>query len=172
MRVRSPGGHEALPRPAAARAHDERRAFEPEVVVLERVADLLGREGLRRLRAPARPAQQRAAARAVIRGLRVLEAALLAVRRRSCYAGGADFPVRISVRRSTSTWSSTLLPPDRLQPRDELRAQDVDLAVQQAALVADLVLLLLEVVDQVFSSSSESEPRSGSGSTLPPFVVV
>src|SRR5207244_3708561 len=35
-----------------------------------------------------------------------------------------------------------------LQPRDELRAQDVDLAVQQAALVADLALLLLEVFDQ------------------------
>src|SRR6185312_6087351 len=35
-----------------------------------------------------------------------------------------------------------------LEARDELGAQDVDLAVEQAALVADLVLLLLEVVDQ------------------------
>ena len=53
----------------------------------------------------------------------------------------------MSVSRSTSTWSRTLRPPERLlQPRDELGAEDVDLAVQDAALVADLALLRLEVV--------------------------
>ena len=36
-----------------------------------------------------------------------------------------------------------------LQPGDELRAQDVELPVQQAPLVRDLVLLRLEVPDQV-----------------------
>src|SRR5690349_24124427 len=35
------------------------------------------------------------------------------------------------------------------QPVDELRPQDVDLAVQDASLVGDLVLLLGELVDQL-----------------------
>src|SRR5581483_10846587 len=38
--------------------------------------------------------------------------------------------------------------PAPLQADDELGAEDVDLAVEQAALVADLPLLLLEVVDE------------------------
>src|SRR4029078_5041642 len=36
-----------------------------------------------------------------------------------------------------------------LEPRDELRTQDVELAVQQAALERDLVLLCLELLDQI-----------------------
>src|SRR5919201_4459008 len=36
-----------------------------------------------------------------------------------------------------------------LQAGDELRAQDVDLAVEQPAAVRDLLLLLREVVDQL-----------------------
>jgi hypothetical protein len=41
-------------------------------------------------------------------------------------------------------------PPLRLlQPSHELRAQDVDLPVQQPALVGDLVLLPRQVVDEV-----------------------
>src|ERR1700726_957987 len=37
-----------------------------------------------------------------------------------------------------------------LQPRDELRAQDVDLAVQDAPAVRDLLLFLRVLVDQTF----------------------
>src|SRR5439155_10045697 len=39
-------------------------------------------------------------------------------------------------------------PAGGLQPHDELGAEDVDLAVQDPALVADLALLRLEIVDQ------------------------
>src|SRR5215210_7663850 len=35
-----------------------------------------------------------------------------------------------------------------LEARDELRAKDVDLAVQQAAAIRDLLLLVLEIVDE------------------------
>src|SRR5262249_20224998 len=103
------GRPEALPRPAAARPDDERRPFEPEVLVLER-ADLLGREALRRLDRCLALGEQRSAARAVVGRLRVLEPALLAAD--DVHAGGAAFPVRISVSRSTSTCSRTLRPPD------------------------------------------------------------
>ncbi len=41
------------------------------------------------------------------------------------------------------------LAPGLLQAGDELRAQDVDLPVQEPALVGDLVLLLLQIVDQL-----------------------
>src|SRR5439155_20867245 len=84
---------------------------EPEVACLGAVGDLLRRERLRGLRRGLALLQQRAAAGAVVRGLRILEAALAAVD--LGHAGGLAFPVRISVRRSTSTWSRTLLPPDR-----------------------------------------------------------
>jgi hypothetical protein len=41
------------------------------------------------------------------------------------------------------------LPLGLLQPRDELRAEDVDLPVQQAPLIGDLVLLLRQVGDEL-----------------------
>src|SRR5205823_1414764 len=100
-----------LARASAARADDERRPLDPQV--LERrgrfVVDLVGRVLLRRLGAALVLHEQRAALRAVVRGLRVLEAALRAVD--VTHEGGAPFDVRMSVSDSTSTWSRTLLPP-------------------------------------------------------------
>ena len=52
------------------------------------------------------------------------------------------------------------------QAVDELGAQDVDLAVQDAPPVGDLGLLLGELLDESFSSWSESEPRSGNVSMV------
>src|SRR6476659_4034885 len=98
-------------RSATARAHDERRHFQAEVLMLQVVADFLWREGLRRLRRMLSLREERATARAVVRRLRVLEAALLAVDD-AHQAFGDALPVRMSVRRSTSTWSRTLRPPD------------------------------------------------------------
>src|SRR5262249_7237441 len=101
---------EHLPCAAAARPDDQRRAFDAEV--LERLGwlvALLRGEGLGRLRPALVPDEQGAAARAVIGGFRILEAALLAVD--VAQAGGAALEARISVRASTSTLSSTLWPP-------------------------------------------------------------
>ena len=143
------GGLEALPRPAAACAHDERRALDPEVLVLD-VADLLGREGLRRLRRLLAAREQRAAARAVVRRLRVLEAALLAVDDAHRYAGGARLPRQDLGEPVDVDLVEHAAAARGLEARDELRAKDVDLAVQEAALVADLALLHFELVDQAF----------------------
>src|SRR5262249_60495788 len=103
-------GAHAIPRPAAARADDERRPVEAEVLVVEMLADVLGRVRLRRLARGLPLLQQGAAAGAVVGRLRILEAALTAVD--DAQAWGAAFPLRISVSRSTSTWSRTLRPPD------------------------------------------------------------
>src|SRR5205085_930481 len=81
---------EALPRPAAARADDERRPFEAEVVVLCELRDLVGSECLGRLDSRLALLQERAAPRAVVRGLRVLEAALAAVD--GCHLGSSRRP--------------------------------------------------------------------------------
>src|SRR5438067_633769 len=133
---------EALPRPAAAGPDDERRALEPFDGIARELADILRGKGLRRFHAGFTLLEQGAAARAVVCGLRVLEAALRAVnvtqalapdscdehrartparslqpnRTRSVwdnYDSGDDFPARISVRRSTSTSSRMLRPPER-----------------------------------------------------------
>src|SRR4029077_16727769 len=71
--------HEALARTAAARADDERRAFNPEVVEgAQRLVSLGRAEGLRRLVALLAH-EELAAFGAVVRGLRVLEAAFRTV---------------------------------------------------------------------------------------------
>ena len=57
------------------------------------------------------------------------------------------------------------MPPVCLEPGDELGAEDVDLAVQDAAPVRDLVLLLVQLVDQLLELVVGEAPRSGSGST-------
>src|SRR5215208_771638 len=104
-------GPERLAGAAAARADDERGPLEGLDGALAEIDDLLGRERLRRLgRRRLALLEQRAAARAVVRRLRVLEPALLAVDVR--HASGAAFPVRMSVSRATSTSSSTLRGPD------------------------------------------------------------
>ena len=115
------------------------------------------------------PRQQRAAAGAVVGRLRVLEAALGAVdvtharrRRRALCRRGSRSAVR---RRPAPSSPSPLL----LEPRDELGVQDVDLAVQDSALVRDLVLLGLELVDQLLQVAIGIVARSGSASTRPFF---
>src|SRR5919202_1252222 len=76
------------------------------------VGEVLRREGLGRLRAALVLDEQRAALRAVVRGLRVLEAALRAVNEaQAVSSSGAVFPARIAVSESTSTLSRTPLPP-------------------------------------------------------------
>src|ERR671936_2074148 len=72
---------ERLPHASAAGANDERRPADAELVegIGRRELALLGREGLRRLGAVFLFHEQCAAAGAVVRSLRVLEAALLAV---------------------------------------------------------------------------------------------
>src|SRR5712691_8192920 len=72
-------GAERLPRPATAGSDDERGAFDPEVLErsLRRAVAFLRRERLRRLGAGLVLDEQRAAPRAVVGGLRVLEPALL-----------------------------------------------------------------------------------------------
>src|SRR3990167_2093359 len=69
------GGAEALARPAPARAHDERRPGDPAVHGGGRLVGFLGCEGHRRLAALV-AGKHGAALRAVVRGFRVLEAAL------------------------------------------------------------------------------------------------
>src|SRR5947208_1172337 len=98
----------------AARANDERRALGRDLV--ERavlVGDLLRGVGLRRLGAAVVLDEQGSALGAVVRGLRVLEAALRAVdeAQESPWSGGVAFPARIAVSDSTSTLSRTLWPP-------------------------------------------------------------
>src|SRR3954462_4620638 len=102
---------ERLPRAAAAGADDERGAVDAELgqLCLTLLLGLLGRERHRRLAALIRD-EQRAALGAVVRGLGILETAFRAVP--VAHAGGAALPVRMSVSASTSTCSSTLLPPD------------------------------------------------------------
>src|SRR5690348_3339130 len=119
---------EALPRPAAARAHDERRPFEALDRVARELADLLGRERLRRLDVRLALLEQRAAARAVVGGFRVLEAALRAVNvRQLALRGGLpreDLRQPLDVHLVEHT-----APTGDLEPLDELGAEDVDLAV-------------------------------------------
>src|SRR5829696_9042915 len=70
---------ECLAGAAAARADDERGPLEAVDGALGEVADVVGRQRLRRLDRRLALLDQSAAARAVVRGLRVLEPAFLAV---------------------------------------------------------------------------------------------
>ena len=77
-------------------------------------------------------------------------------RARAGYAagGGVALPERISLSRSTSTSSASSFSPFAFCRARSFGAQDVDLAVQHAALVGDLVLLGLEVGDHLPKSLS------------------
>ena len=114
--------------------------------------------------------EQRAAARAVVRGLRVLEAALGAVDVAliCVQSGRAALPARISVEPVEVDLRRARPPPLLLEPRDELRAQDVDLAVQHPAAVRDVVLLRLELAIRFFELGVGEVARSGSASTAVP----
>src|SRR6266576_2569252 len=100
---------ERLPRPPAARADDERRTVDAEILDrIEALRHLGSSERLGRL--PLLGHDERSAAlRAEVRGLRVVVPALRAVDVRH-QAGGAALPVRMSVSESTLTESRTLLP--------------------------------------------------------------
>src|SRR6266511_4835665 len=166
-------GVERLPRPSAARADDQGRPADAEVV--ERVGGLerglLGREGLRGLDAAVVLGQQRAAAGAVIGGFLVLEAALLAVDVAHSVAGGAAFAARMAVRWSTSTWSSTLRPSVfcsratssarrmSIFPCRSRRWYEISFSSRVRSSISFL------------RSSSVRLARSGRGSTGPPFWV-
>ena len=146
--VRSPCGMELSP---GGRRRSARRARAPRCRAPRAVAGLLGRpRGAERHRRVARASsfeQVRAAPGAVVRGLRVLEAALGAVDWLTGSAGprrpAADaFAVEdrrqaldVDLRRARSCRPSSGAA--RRAPRE-----DVDLAVQDAAPVRDLVLLL------------------------------
>src|SRR6266540_3741836 len=131
---------ERLPRPAAARAHNERRTLDAKVGQRDRVVlgELLRREGHRRVRARLIVDQQRPALGAVVGRFRILETALGTVdvthtvggwmrgvsplignRTRDSgrnsspaaqSAGGSAFEARISASLSTSTSCNGLLP--------------------------------------------------------------
>src|SRR5262249_12587641 len=139
--------------PAAARTDDERRAVDAEIVEhrFRRTVCVVGRERLRRLPGLVLH-EQGATTGAVVRGFRVLEPALLTVDVRHAAAGLGR---RGGPRREApgQTLDVELVEdaraPGLLETRDELRAQDVDLAVQETPLVRDLELLLREIVDQL-----------------------
>ena len=160
IRVRGPGGAEALPRAAAARSG--RRAPGPRGPRPGSCSSspTSSARSVCVVSTASRPVcEQRAAARAVVRGLRDSGSRTPGSRRGSrrprrrlgAHAGGAALPARISRQPVDVDLVEHALPPGLLQPRDELGAEDVDLAVQQAALVADLPLLLLEVADQLLA---------------------
>ena len=146
MRVRAPARPEALPRPAAAGADDERRPFEPETWSLASsatssgVSDCVVSDAGSPVCSSAPQREQKFAAS----GFWKPHSRAVHLR----HAVGRVFPVRICGQPVDVDLVEDALAAGHLQPRDELRAQDVDLAVEQAALVADLVLLRLEVVDQ------------------------
>ena len=58
-----------------------------------------------------------------------------------------------------------------LQPRNELRAKDVDLPVQQPPLVGDLILLLHQIGDELFEIGVGQRCEIGQRFHGPPFLV-
>src|SRR6266511_2261183 len=117
---------EHLARSASSGANDERGSLDAEI--LERlggcIVPVFGREGLRRLGAAFVLHQQRSAPRAVVRGLGILEAALLAINvthkrgmlsRDSCSERLLATSARVA--RTRSVW-------DTLRGRGGLRGQD------------------------------------------------
>src|SRR3954447_12884676 len=157
---------EALADPPAARADDERRALVGHDVAdvdrheLAGLVDAVRRGGRLALRAGGlltRRAQVGAAARAVVRALGVDEAALRAVERHlgvpllgllrvAGRPAREDVGELLDIVARDDLLAALML---LAQPVHELRAQDVDLAVEDAALVGDVDFLLLELLDQV-----------------------
>ena len=169
--------HEVLARAAAARADDERRPLDADRPARRRASLAAPRAEsvMRRVARLLALDEQRAAARAVVGGLRVLEPALRAVdvasidvrfvRAARAFAGeDLRQPARRRPRRAGS-------PPRRraAEARDELRAQDVDLAVQDPPLVRDSFSSALEVVDQVLELLVGERGEIGQRVPLEPF---
>ena len=177
---------EVLARTTPTRADDQRRPLGAEVLEGDGclVSPLLRRVAHRRLAPRLVLDEQRAAAGTVIRGLRVLEAALRAVdvaigsrcgsrhlrsrlvephaRAQPCPRGS---PRACPCRRARGR-PAARLPQASLQ----LRAQDVDLSVQDPAPVRDLLLLLRQVVDQLLEIVVGKRCEIGKGFHGVPFV--
>src|SRR3954453_22470320 len=169
---------EALADAPAARADDERGALVGDDVAdvdryeLTGLVDAVRRGGgLARRGLLARRAQVGAAARAVVRALGVDEAALRAVERHQGVpllgllrvAGrpaGEDVGELLDVVARDDLLAALVL---LAQTVDELGAQDVDLAVEDAALVGDVDFLLRELLDQVLEllDGERAEFREG-----------
>ena len=95
-------GLERLARHAASGTNDERGPLMPSASRRSTSSPGCSMSKVMVVSDPVSDAQQRAAARAVVRGLRILEAALGAVRVAHSLSVGAALAVRISLRRSTS----------------------------------------------------------------------
>src|SRR5581483_2443169 len=135
-------------------------------VSLERPVVLGGLERLRLLDALALPlVEERAALRAVVRGLRVLEAALRTVDVAHQALGGAAFPARISVSDSTSTWSRTLRPSVfcRRATSSARRMSILPCRIRRRYETSCSSFVYSSI--RCFRSSSDMFARSGSGST-------
>src|SRR5581483_6011184 len=158
---------ERLARAAPARPDDERRPGEAEVLEgLERLVGVRGLERLRLLDVLALPfVEERAALRAVVRGLRVLEAALRTVDVAHQSLGGAAFPARISVSDSTSTWSRTLRPSVfcRRATSSARRMSILPCRIRRRYETSCSSFVYSSI--RCFRSSSDMFARSGSGST-------
>src|SRR3954447_4477263 len=157
---------EALADAPAARADDERGALVGDDVAdvdrheLAGLVDAVRRGGRLALRAGGlltRGAEVGAAARAVVRALGVDEAALrvmerhlgvplLGLLRVAGRPAREDVGELLDVVARDDFLAALML---LAQPVHELRAQDVDLAVEDAALVGDVDFLLRELLDQV-----------------------
>ncbi len=181
MLIRSPSTAKLSPDAPAAGADHERGPVRGDLADLDRhelaglVDPVRGRRPARRR--PSGVRQQRAAALAVVGSLVVDEAALGAVQG---HRAPAATPRREPVRVLAPSWREDVGQPldvlagDRdlaalvlvAQPVDQLGAQDVDLAVQDAPPVGDLGLLLGELADHVFQFDVVSEPRSGNVSSM------
>src|SRR6266542_2804996 len=156
---------EMLARAAATGAHDERRPLGLEVVERDRslVGDVLRREAHRRFPAGLALDEQRAALGAVIGGFRVLEAALGTVD--MAHSGGAALPARMAASRSMSTCSRTLLPPvSRSRACSSARSRSIFPCRIRRRYETSCSSCVRSSIS-FLRSSSESEARSGNGST-------
>src|SRR5205085_8899159 len=143
--------------------------LEPDAGVLVAV---LGAEAHRRLRPTLVLGEERTALGAVVRGLRVLEAALRAVdvAHSPSTFGGAAFPARIDESDSTSTWSRTLRPSDFCRRATSSALRMSILPCRSRRRYETSCSSALSSSIRRLSSSSASEARSGKGSKGRPFV--
>ena len=169
IRVRSPAGRKVSPARPPPDADDERRALEALERVVRVLADLLGGERLGRLVRGIALLEQRPAARAVVRRLRVLEATLRAVD--VAHGSGVDFPARMSVSVATSTCRARSGRPRAAAVRRSRRPGCRSFRAA-AALEAERLLLLLELGLQLFQLlvGERAEIREGCP-RVAPFVV-
>ena len=162
IEVRSPLEGERLPGAPAAGADDQRRALDPQLREREAVVLglFVGREGHRRVGAALLLVdQQRAALRAVVGGLGVLEAALRAVDVGHCSAASSSSSGRAAAPsrrgsppacRRRSRAGALLLPNLLLEARDWSSARRMSiLPCRRRRSVGHLVLLDHELADQV-----------------------